>query len=443
MILGHRHEDRDAADDAGAGLVHGEGGHAEEDLLAGGDEGAHHQVDQLGGAGAQDDVIGAEALPLAEAAAELLAAAGVEVAAGGGVDDGPEHALARREGALVGHHPHDTLAAVSELEVVFPVGLGGADPARSEELHGLRVDGAGRGLVAEVIAEDPDHRLGPLEGLGGVDVDPAGVAHVAAEEVAPLRQGPDAIGEARVAGPLVDAIQLGDQLGADAEHARVDAVVVGDILADIDDPVPLEAHLGGVVEVEAALDVVVDPQGAGALRQIEGTEAAHHLRRVEVIRHRQEALLVDVLAGGQEGHAVLPVVGHVVDEVERQRQARLGPQRLLDRLAPVPDDDHGLPDALALERPEDPDQQRDARDDLQRLRVRLVGHQTGARTGRQNHCSLYLSICHRRLASRRAWACQALRGRAALVTRSSSLSQIVFQTFSVWPNSTVNLQKTL
>ncbi len=60
-IVGHRHEHRDAAGHARARLVHAEGRHADQHLFAGTDEGADDDVDELGGAGAEQHGLAARA----------------------------------------------------------------------------------------------------------------------------------------------------------------------------------------------------------------------------------------------------------------------------------------------------------------------------------------------------------------------------------------------
>jgi hypothetical protein len=152
--------------------------------------------------------------------------------------------------------------------VVLAVGLRCPHPGRREELHCLGVDrpDARRRLVAQVVTEHANHRLCSLEGLRRVDVYPSGITHVAAVEQPLRRQGPHAVREADVACPTVDALELRDQLGADAEDAGIDTVVVADVLANIGDAAMRQPDLRRVVEIEAALDVVVDAERAGALR---------------------------------------------------------------------------------------------------------------------------------------------------------------------------------
>lgn len=376
MVLRHGDQHGHAAHHARARLVHRERRDAEQDLFAGRHERPDDQVDDLGRSRAEHDVVGAEALAAAELRAEVLAAGRVEMPLGRRVDDRAKHALARGERVLVGHHAQETVTRRGLLEVVFLVGLRGTHPGRREELHRVRIDRAvARRLVAEIVAEHAHHRLGALEGLRRIDVDPAGVAGVAAEEETAAGEGVHAAGQADVAGGAVDAVELLDERRTDAEHAGVDRVVLGQLLADVDDATLRHAHLGGVVDVEAAIDVVVDRERAAAGRQVEAPQTTDDLRRVHVVGHRQDALLIDELARREERHTVsLGVVG-VLHELELEAEVRLDEQRLLDGVCAVTDDDDRLPDALRLQGAEDPHEHRDAADRLQGLGVLLVRHQ--------------------------------------------------------------------
>src|SRR5689334_14963327 len=142
--------------------------------------------------------------------------------------------------------------------MIFAVGLRGAHPARREELHPFAVETTRlRRLVAERIAENPHHRLGPHEGGRRIDVDPATVADVTTEEHPALGEHANAVGERAIAGMLFEAFELVNERRADAKHPGIEAVVVADLFADIRDLARAKANLRRVVEIEAALDVVV------------------------------------------------------------------------------------------------------------------------------------------------------------------------------------------
>jgi hypothetical protein len=89
-----------------------------------------------------------------------------------------------------------------------------------------------RRLVVEAVAEDPEHRLGAGVGGGRVDVDPARVAHVHRHEAARGGEGAHAVGERRVPASRSNTALSESTSRADAEDARVDGVVLVELLAD-------------------------------------------------------------------------------------------------------------------------------------------------------------------------------------------------------------------
>ena len=377
----------------------------------------------------------AEVLPRSELPPQLRAAARVEVPARRRVHDGVDHALARSVGALVAHHARDA-GLLGDGEVVFVVRLGGPHPARGEQLHAVSVDDRGSaraGLVAQVVAEHPQHRLGTLERRRRVDVDPAHVAHVHRHERAAIGQRAHAVGQRAVAVLVVEPREFFDQRRTDPEDAGVESVVALELLADVRDPASGDADLGCVVDVEAALDVVVDAERAGARGNIDGQQAAHELGRVQVVRHRQQALAVDEVGRGEQRHAVLRQIALVVHEAELEAQARLGDQRGPHGLALVPDDDDGLANARGLQRTQHPHQQRDLSHRAQRLRRRIAAlTQARAGTGCQDDGSGHSSVSHRgsrfQLEAKRAGSTTRCANRAIPfrfwdVTRSSAVAR--------------------
>ena len=160
---------------------------------------------------------------------------------------------------------------------------------------------------------------------------------------------------------LLQPLEFANQRRPDAEHAGVDAVVVADVLADVGDLSAAKPDLGRIVEVEAALDVVVDAESACAFRHVEARQATHDLRRIEVVRHGEDALLVDVLFGGEKRDAVFAIETFVDDEMELESEGRLRQKRLLDLVAAVADDDDRLADPFPLQGPQHTHQERRAR----------------------------------------------------------------------------------
>src|SRR5262249_41358145 len=157
-----------------------------------------------------------------------------------------------RKRALVRHHPEHVAVVLGDGEMAFVVRLRGPYPCRREQLHRVRMHGArAPWLVAEGVAEDPQHRLGAFERLGRIDVGPARVAYGAREERTARSEGPHAVGERRVALPGDDGLELLDERRTDAEDSRVDGVVVRELLGDLDDATTLGDDLRRVVDVEA------------------------------------------------------------------------------------------------------------------------------------------------------------------------------------------------
>jgi hypothetical protein len=107
--------------------------------------------------------------------------------------------------------------------------------------------------------------------------------------------------------------------------------------------------------------------------QVKLTDSTHQLRGVEVIRHRQNAVPVDVASGLQEGHSVFEIELVVVHEAQTQDEARLREQESLDLLAAITGNDHGLANALHLQAAEDTYEKRYAGNGLDRLGIDLVG----------------------------------------------------------------------
>jgi hypothetical protein len=77
-------------------------------------------------------------------------------------------------------------------------------------------------------------------------------------------------------------------------NTPVDGVVVGKLFGDLTMRPPFVTTLVAV-DVEAAFDVAIDREAACAARGARRREAGGELRRVQMVRHGEQALTVDVV----------------------------------------------------------------------------------------------------------------------------------------------------
>ena len=85
---------------------------------------------------------------------------------------------------------------------------------------------------------------------------------------------------------LLERVEIVEQRGSAQEHAGIDRVVLFDVLADVHDPVAAAADLGGIVDIEDAVDVGIDAEDDFSGRKVLPDHHPGCLRLEEVVRHQ-------------------------------------------------------------------------------------------------------------------------------------------------------------
>src|SRR5215468_5690585 len=121
------------------------------------------------------------------------------------------------------------------------------------------------------------------QGLGTVDVLPMSVANIKSPKFSVLGELAHAVGE-RAVSVLPRRFEAGEESRAAQEHAGVECIVAGEILANSHDVIASPLHLGGVVQVKDTIYLRIDCENDFVIREVLSEQCFGGFRLEDVVR---------------------------------------------------------------------------------------------------------------------------------------------------------------